>query len=70
MVGLLFNMDLFTSLVLSDDNDNYRKRYRDQIVGNPKDTILQIAISVSVGLIAFLAFCVSLDAIYSAAART
>lgn len=39
---------------LGDSDDDYRKR----IVGDPKDTVLQIGISVSVGLLAFLAFCV------------
>ncbi len=58
MVGFFFTMELFTPIVLGDDDGDYRKRYRDHIVGNPKDTILQIGISVSVGLVAFLAFCV------------
>ncbi len=35
-------------------NDEYRKR----IVGEPKDTIFQIIISLSVGVNAFAAFCV------------
>jgi hypothetical protein len=33
--------------------------YKKHIVGDPKSTILQIAISVVLGLSAFIAFCVS-----------
>jgi hypothetical protein len=37
-----------------DSDDDYRKR----IVGDPKDTVLQIGISSALGLIAFLTFCI------------
>ncbi|KIW01347.1 uncharacterized protein PV09_07119 [Verruconis gallopava] len=44
----------FHTSVLGDSDDSYGKR----IVGEPKDTVLQIGISVVLGSIAFLAFCI------------
>jgi hypothetical protein len=45
---------------LKDDGNDYRHR----IVGDDKDTVLQIAISLALGLGAFLTFCVRLFACY------
>jgi hypothetical protein len=43
------------------DDDDYRKR----IVGDPKDTILQIGLSTALGLIAFMTFCARVPPIYT-----
>jgi hypothetical protein len=42
------------SLFRTLEDDGYRKR----IVGEPKDTVFQIIISLSIGVSAFLTFCV------------
>lgn len=39
---------------MGDPDNDFRKKY----IGGDKDTVLQIAISIPVGLLAFLVFCV------------